>query len=230
MNNNTQNQNTTQFIMALYGAKRAMGNALSPELQRKITREYKRMYFGLAMTMWTRNKTLGHAWQSAMDMAGTFVTTRNADNPAAQQLKKAHAEHRAKWSRVIMTNPNSQMKIPNNPELVSKLNAYGAKNTSDALNIINGILRQYEKQKPSTITQKPRPAPVKSAVGNAKVHTGHVAVNARPHMPGTPIYRDVKKSIPGILRQSGNKNVFAIAKQRMQMLLMMQMCQQGMEK
>ncbi len=140
---NTKNMNKNQFIAMLHNANTPY-KTLTPEQKQELRRAYLKMYFGLALTLWANGKTLGAAWQTAMDQMKTFLKSKNQNNPATEYLRTVHAAHSARWARVIMTSKFSNTKLPQeNTKLIESLRKFGAKNIRESMGKINQVMQQY---------------------------------------------------------------------------------------
>ena len=144
-NNQTQQKvNINPYIAMLHGNDSSQ-NQLSPAEKNKLKKMYMKMYFSLALTLWANGKTLGTAWQTALTQMESFIKSKGgANNPAIAYLQQVHAAHRTKWSRVIMTSKNRDMKLPKNPELIKKIREFAAKNMRDGIGQMNQIIKSHQ--------------------------------------------------------------------------------------
>ncbi len=119
------------------------------EIQKQqLAKAYFELYFGLACTNWCNKKTLGAAWQTALDQTDAFIKSKKTDNPAAMYLHQIHASHKTAWPKHIMSHPKRDSMLEASKDEIAKLKEYGAKSTKSALDKIGVTLKQYEKATP----------------------------------------------------------------------------------
>lgn len=112
--NNMQNFELQQkkFIM-MGGDIKTQQKQLSPEVIKQIKKNYTRMYFALTSINWGQGKTLGMAWQKALEQMDAFVASKIkiSNHPINNELVKFHTKFKQDMSKHIMTSEYSASKL-----------------------------------------------------------------------------------------------------------------------
>ncbi|MDE5615802.1 MAG: hypothetical protein K2I81_03150 [Alphaproteobacteria bacterium] len=142
---NADLQNNMAILMGETG--RQNSPQLSAETKQKLSNAYFDLFFGLAGANWGRaDKTLGAAWYEALSQIKAMIAAKDKSNPAAMYLNQIFAAHNAKWSQIIMTNPNSDKKLEIDSQDRKKWSADCAKKIGDAMGAINSTVAQYKQK------------------------------------------------------------------------------------
>ena len=121
-----------------------LAKIIDSDTRKKLTDAYLKLFSGFAWVNWTNKQSLGRAWHNALGQCEGFIKTKSPSNPVTKYLKRTYSAHKKYWSRVIMTNQNSQNTL-NKPENESKqMRAYGIKQIREAIGIINLIYEQFK--------------------------------------------------------------------------------------
>ena len=103
-----------------------------------------KLFSGFSWINWTNKKSLGRSWHNALGQCDGFIKSKNPENPVTKYMKCTYDAHKKYWSKVIMTNQNSQNTL-NKPEIEAKqMRAYGIKLIREAMGIINLIYEQFK--------------------------------------------------------------------------------------
>lgn len=125
---------------------------LSQEDKAKLSKYHQQIFFGLTAVIWARNTKLGTAWQRANETLDTFIkiNTRNTQDSAATYLRQTHAAHMAKWSQIIVTNPNSEklLELPKDKQIQWANRA--SKNINDAMKELTVKLKEFKESQNKT--------------------------------------------------------------------------------
>lgn len=133
------NANLKQNMSILMGGTGAQKpQELSAEAKQKLSKAYFDLFFGLAGTNWGRGeKTLGAAWYEALSQIKSMIAAKDKSNPAAMYMNQIFAAHNAKWSQIVMTNPNREKKLELTSEDRAKWSQECAKQIGGAMGVIN---------------------------------------------------------------------------------------------
>lgn len=119
---------------------------VSHDDRRALQQAYIKLFSGLSRVNWSAKKTLGRAWQSAINLCELFIAVKSKNtphNPALKYLSAVHKSHKKYWSRVIMLH-QSRDTIINQPKSQRiGMARSGTKMIQDAINTINLILSRY---------------------------------------------------------------------------------------
>ena len=101
-----------KFIM-MGGDIKTQQKQLSPETIKQINKNYRLMYFAFTSINWGQGKTLGMAWQKALEQMDAYVAskTKIANHPINNELVKIHNKFRRDMSKHIMTSDYSESKL-----------------------------------------------------------------------------------------------------------------------
>lgn len=131
---------------------------LSADDKKKISDAYFKLYYGLTFANWMRGGTLANAWFQALEQVKSFISSKNAQNSAAMYMRQVNAAHNARWSKIIMTNPNKDKTVQCPPDKKQELNALINRDINQGLASLNEVLGKYAvKQNPSQM-QNPQAA------------------------------------------------------------------------
>lgn len=134
-------QNQEKFVIKI---DKKLAKIIDSDTRKKLTDAYLKLFSGFAWVNWTNKQSLGRAWHNALGQCEGFIKTKSPSNPVTKYLKRTYSAHKKYWSRVIMTNQNSQNTL-NKPENESKqMRAYGIKQIREAIGIINLIYEQFK--------------------------------------------------------------------------------------
>lgn len=122
----------------------AQEKQLSAEDKKKISDAYFKLYYSLTFAGCMRGMTLGQAWFKALEQVKSYISAKNANNPAALYMKQIYAAHNARWSKLIMTSPNKDVKITCPPEKQAAWNSRIAQDTNSALGVLNTTLAAHQ--------------------------------------------------------------------------------------
>ncbi|MDR0741437.1 MAG: hypothetical protein LBF28_01545 [Rickettsiales bacterium] len=147
-----------------------IGQSLSRAEQDKLNYALAELFFGLARSNWVRGGSLGTARQKALDQMGSFLKSKNSNNPAVQYLYKTYMINKTKWAKVIMTSKKSENEISAPKENLSKGTAWGAKWVNRALAKLNGKIKEFE----SCASACDKPAAVVIEMQNAELANDRV--------------------------------------------------------
>jgi len=156
-------QTLEQNMAIVMGQKVPKELELSRDDKEKLSAAYFKLYFGLTFANWLRGGTLGAAWHRAMQQVAAMINSKNAANPAAMYLRQVHAAHKARWAKVIMTNPNRDKEIECSDKNRAKWTGAANKNVGDAMATVNGVLAAYKS------AEKPDAKPAQYATAAQKL-------------------------------------------------------------
>lgn len=152
------NNTFEQYMAVIAGGNIAKNQEkqLSAAEKKQISESYFKMFCGLAFVNWIQGGTLGQAWFKALEQVKSFISAKNANNPAAMYMKQIFAAHNTRWSKLIMTSPNKDSQASVSPEQRAEWIARATRDTNAGLNSLNQILAQYRVAEPN-MAQKPQP-------------------------------------------------------------------------
>ena len=134
-------QNQEKFVIKI---DKNLAKIIDSDTRKKLTDAYLKLFSGFAWINWTNKQSLGRAWHNALGQCEGFIKTKSPSNPVTKYMKRTYDAHKKYWSRVIMTNQNSQNTL-NKPENEAKqMRTYGIKQIREALGIINLIYEQFK--------------------------------------------------------------------------------------
>ena len=121
-----------------------MAKIIDSDTRKKLTDAYLKLFSGFSWINWTNKKSLGQSWHNALGQCDGFIKSKNPEKPVTKYMKCTYDAHKKYWSKVIMTNQNSQNTL-NKPEIEAKqMRAYGIKLIREAMGIINLIYEQFK--------------------------------------------------------------------------------------
>ena len=134
-------QSQEKFIIKI---DKNLAKIIDSDTRKKLTDAYLKLFSGFAWVNWTNKKSLGQSWHNALGQCNGFIKSKSPANPVTKYLKHVYDAHKKYWSKVIMTNQNSQNTL-NKPEIEAKqMRAYGIKQIREAMGIINLIYEQFK--------------------------------------------------------------------------------------
>lgn len=146
--NNMQNFELQQKQMMMMNAiVNKNQKKLPPEVIKQLKKDYVHMYFGFVSVNWGQGKTLGMAWQKALEQMDGFVAskTKIAGHPLNEELVKMHGEFRREMAKTIMTNPYVNEKL--DERLKKQFLDYGTKSISESKKTLDSMYAQYMPEK-----------------------------------------------------------------------------------
>lgn len=146
------NANLQQNMSILMGRTTAQKpQELNAEAKQKLSKAYFDLFFGLAGANWGRgDKSLGAAWYEALNQIKSMIAAKDKSNPAAMYMNQIFAAHNAKWSQIVMTNPNREKKLELSQDDRAKWSQECAKQIGGAMGVINAELaRNIQKAAPA---------------------------------------------------------------------------------
>ena len=156
MVNNIENVNNEQNILlnddirrqmaVLMGGKKDKNLELTPQQRKAIVKNYIGMYYALAAMHWCAGKSLGVAWQKALDLMNSFVAgkAKTLNNPVNKYLVGFHAQHRRAMSEFIITSPNSGDIVNLSAEDRKIWSDFATKRFHGHMDALNDLHRQFE--------------------------------------------------------------------------------------
>ena len=134
-------QSQEKFVIKI---DKNLAKIIDSDTRKKLTDAYLKLFSGFSWINWTNKKSLGQSWHNALGQCDGFIKSKNPENPVTKYLKRTYDAHKKYWSKVIMTNQNSQNTL-NKPEIEAKqMRAYGIKLIREAMGIINLIYEQFK--------------------------------------------------------------------------------------
>ena len=134
-------QSQEKFVIKI---DKNLAKIIDCDTRKKLTDAYLKLFSGFSWINWTNKKSLGQSWHNALGQCEGFIKTKSPSNPVTKYMKRTYDAHKKYWSRVIMTNQNSQNTL-NKPEIEAKqMRAYGIKLIREAMGIINLIYEQFK--------------------------------------------------------------------------------------
>lgn len=134
-------QNQEKFVIKI---DKNLAKIIDSDTRKKLTDAYLKLFSGFAWVNWTNKQSLGRAWHNALGQCEGFIKTKKTSTPVTKYMKRTYDAHKKYWSRIIMTNQNSQNTL-NKPENEAKqIRAYGIKQIREAMGIINLIYEQFK--------------------------------------------------------------------------------------
>lgn len=134
-------QSQEKFVIRI---DKNLAKIINCDTRKKLTDAYLKLFSGFAWINWTNKKSLGQSWHNALGQCDGFIKSKNPANPVTRFMGRVHAAHKKYWSKVIMTNQNSQNTL-DRPEFEAKqMRAYGIKQIREAMGIINLIYEQFK--------------------------------------------------------------------------------------
>lgn len=134
-------QSQEKFVIKI---DKNLAKIIDCDTRKKLTDAYLKLFSGFSWINWTNKKSLGQSWHNALGQCDGFIKSKNPENPVTKYMKCTYDAHKKYWSRVIMTNQNSQNTL-NKPEIEAKqMRAYGIKLIREAMGIINLIYEQFK--------------------------------------------------------------------------------------
>ena len=130
---------------ASFKINKNIANNLDIYARKKLTDAYIKMFAGFTWMNWNKNKSLGQAWQSAMEQAQATVKNADQKNVAGEFLTRVADAHKAHWSKIIMTNKNSDNKTNMTDAEIAKNKEYGKDMIRKSMATINMIMSQHIK-------------------------------------------------------------------------------------
>ena len=135
------NANLQQNMSILMGGTTQKPQELSAATKQKLSTAYFDLFFGLAGANWGRDdKSLGAAWYEALGQIKSMIAAKDKSNPVAMYMNQIFAAHNAKWSQIVMTNPNREKKLELTPADRAKWSQECAKQIGGAMGVINAEL------------------------------------------------------------------------------------------
>lgn len=134
-------QSQEKFVIKI---DKNLAKIIDSDTRKKLTDAYLKLFSGFSWINWTNKKSLGQSWHNALGQCDGFIKSKNPENPVTKYMKCTYDAHKKYWSKVIMTNQNSQNTL-NKPEIEAKqMRAYGIKLIREAMGIINLIYEQFK--------------------------------------------------------------------------------------
>ena len=134
-------QSQEKFVIKI---DKNLAKIIDCDTRKKLTDAYLKLFSGFSWINWTNKKSLGQSWHNALGQCDGFIKSKNPENPVTKYMKCTYDAHKKYWSKVIMTNQNSQNTL-NKPEIEAKqMRAYGIKLIREAMGIINLIYEQFK--------------------------------------------------------------------------------------
>lgn len=134
-------QSQEKFVIKI---DKNLAKIIGCDTRKKLTDAYLKLFSGFSWINWTNKKSLGQSWHNALGQCDGFIKSKNPENPVTKYMKCTYDAHKKYWSKVIMTNQNSQNTL-NKPEIEAKqMRAYGIKLIREAMGIINLIYEQFK--------------------------------------------------------------------------------------
>ena len=197
-------QNQEKFVIKI---DKNLAKIIDSDTRKKLTDAYLKLFSGFAWINWTNKQSLGRAWHNALGQCEGFIKTKSPSNPVTKYMKRTYDAHKKYWSRVIMTNQNSQNTL-NKPENEAKqMRAYGIKQIREAMGIINLIYEQFKQYE------------IEFAVDKTSVKTAEVSKTQSNAPQAQPVAKAVEQAMPAVQKnvaqlqpQTAQPHVQAIAK------------------
>ena len=134
-------QSQEKFVIKI---DKNLAKIIDCDTRKKLTDAYLKLFSGFSWINWTNKKSLGRSWHNALGQCDGFIKSKNPENPVTKYMKCTYDAHKKYWTKVIMTNQNSQNTL-NKPEIEAKqMRAYGIKLIREAMGIINLIYEQFK--------------------------------------------------------------------------------------
>lgn len=145
------NDDFNKYMQMIAGAnlQKSTEKQLAESDRQRISQAYFDLFYNLTATTWLRGGSLGHAWYTAMAQMKSFVSARDAQNPAAMYMRQLVAAHNARWGQLMMTSPHRDDVIDVSPQLRQEWSQRVAKKSTAALAILNQILAAYKQAAPA---------------------------------------------------------------------------------
>ena len=197
-------QNQEKFVIKI---DKNLAKIIDSDTRKKLTDAYLKLFSGFAWINWTNKQSLGRAWHNALGQCEGFIKTKSPSNPVTKYMKRTYDAHKKYWSKVIMTNQNSQNTL-NKPEIEAKqMRAYGIKQIREAMGIINLIYEQFKQYE------------IEFAVDKTSVKTAEVSKTQSNAPQAQPVAKAVEQAMPAVQKnvaqlqpQTAQPHVQAIAK------------------
>lgn len=160
------NANLQQNMSILMGdATAEKQQELSAEAKQKLSKAYFDLFFGLAGANWGRgDKSLGAAWHEALGQIKSMIAAKDKSNPAAMYMNQIFAAHNAKWSQIVMTNPNREKKLELAQEDRAKWSQECAKQIGGAMGVINAELVRNQNKAATAKSATQSPADIQKKI------------------------------------------------------------------
>lgn len=197
-------QNQEKFVIKI---DKNLAKIIDSDTRKKLTDAYLKLFSGFAWVNWTNKQSLGRAWHNALGQCEGFIKTKKTSTPVTKYMKRTYDAHKKYWSRIIMTNQNSQNTL-NKPENEAKqIRAYGIKQIREAMGIINLIYEQFKQYE------------IEFAVDKTSVKTAEVSKTQSNTPQSQPVAKAVEQAMPAVQKnvaqlqqQTAQPHVQAIAK------------------
>ena len=197
-------QNQEKFVIKI---DKNLAKIIDSDTRKKLTDAYLKLFSGFAWINWTNKQSLGRAWHNALGQCEGFIKTKSPSNPVTKYMKRTYDAHKKYWSKVIMTNQNSQNTL-NKPEIEAKqMRAYGIKQIREAMGIINLIYEQFKQYE------------IEFAVDKNAIKTAEVSKTQSNAPQAQPVAKAVEQAMPAVQKnvaqlqpQTAQPHVQAIAK------------------
>jgi hypothetical protein len=197
-------QSQEKFVIKI---DKNLAKIIDSDTRKKLTDAYLKLFSGFSWINWTNKKSLGQSWHNALGQCEGFIKTKSPSNPVTKYMKCAYDAHKKYWSKVIMTNKNSQNTL-NKPEIEAKqMRAYGIKLIREAMGIINLIYEQFKQYQ------------IEFSVDKTSVKTAEVSKTQSNAPQAQPVAKAVEQTMPSeqknvaqLQQQTAQPNVQAIAK------------------
>lgn len=210
-------QSQEKFVIKI---DKKLAKIIDSDTRKKLTDAYLKLFSGFSWINWTNKKSLGQSWHNALGQCDGFIKSKNPENPVTKYMKCTYDAHKKYWSKVIMTNQNSQNTL-NKPEIEAKqMRAYGIKLIREAMGIINLIYEQFKQYqiefsvdknaiKTAEVANTQSSAPHAQPV--AKVAEQTKPQQAIPAIQAQPVTKAVEQTMP-----AEQKNVAQLQQQTTQ--------------
>ena len=218
-------QSQEKFVIKI---DKNLAKIIDSDTRKKLTDAYLKLFSGFSWINWTNKKSLGQSWHNALGQCDGFIKSKNPENPVTKYLKRTYDAHKKYWSKVIMTNQNSQNTLKK-PEIEAKqMRAYGIKLIREAMGIINLIYEQFKQYQiefsvdknavktaevSNTQSSAPQAQPVAKVTEQTKPQQAIPAIQAQPVAKvAEQTMPSEQKNVAQLQQQTAQQNVQTIAK------------------
>ena len=174
--------------------------------KKTISDAYMQLFLGLSGINWSRGKTLGAAWYTAVNQISAMIGTRDKNNPAALYLGRVHASAKIKWAQMAMTHAARNDNISISRDAKSEWDRECAGKIHAAMDTINQMVAKMAAPRDAT-AQKPV-ATATPAATNAPVKSpgAPMVTSVRPRPPAPNQFIDAQKLMQYIIMRNQNQN------------------------
>lgn len=140
--NNTAEKFKLDFNIITETDQQFSVSRLNIEIRHEIYVAYMKMYRGLVMLNWTRNKnSLGQAMYNSAEQIKSFVDSKKSDTMVSTYLQQINAQHRVVTAKQMLTHPKHDMILPAPDTQRSEYQKIAINMTNQAISKINTILK-----------------------------------------------------------------------------------------